>query len=516
MNTAVPLSLEFGEDVPPKVQARMSYAFRVFAAIYGHQVVDQDQCEKSVRCIYGRPSVNGGGLKRRHLPARYVLRGPEHSGPPPVQHSLGEESVYLFHGRDTASGNPDWLAEIFEWLSSADEMSIRERDSIGRIPYARSIFARYGISPGRAYASLIMAWLESFIRGQAASEPLPAAPSPLPDVSHLVISSHDLDFYFAGRWGSLARVLKNLGIAVLVARSYPFFKDSFRQLVRIARGCRVGDYLPQLLERSRKNGCSSTVFVLVRRGHRRDGNYALEQVAHRLCEIPRYGSTIALHGSYSSIVEHSDLSSEVALLEAQMGERPQGSRQHWLRFDRPEKLFSNIEKAGLHYDSSWGWSQQVGFRNGAAFAFPPYNFTREEPYNFLLIPLVLMDQGLQVARRTSAEQPGKVAEAVLQESRRWGWGGISVLWHNPIEPLSTCDDVNQVFWQQLKNKGQHQERWISAEEFVSLSLRRYQTAGLLQGLSPETKKSRAADRHDPAGLRFSLEALEPAAHPGAI
>ena len=65
----------------------------------------------------------------------------------------------------------------------------------------------------------------------------------------------------------------------------------------------------------------------------------------------------------------------------------------------PEKLFANIEKAGLQYDSSWGWADQLGFRNGAAFAFPPYNFTREEPYNFLSIPLVIMDQGLQVARR---------------------------------------------------------------------------------------------------------------------
>jgi hypothetical protein len=90
-----------------------------------------------------------------------------------------------------------------------------------------------------------------------------------------------------------------------------------------------------------------------------------------------------------------------------------------------------------------------------------------------------MDQGLQVARRKSPEHRKRLADAVLTESRRWGWGGISVLWHNPIEPLSACDEVNQVFWQQLSTRAQHQERWISAEQFMDISLRRYQQAGLL-------------------------------------
>ena len=187
---------------------------------------------------------------------------------------------------------------------------------------------------------------------------------------------------------------------------------------------------------------------------------------------------MALHGSYRSIVENSDLPAEVETLAAATGERPRGSRQHWLRFDHPAKLFSNIEKAGLQYDSSWGWAEQLGFRHGAAFAFPPYNFAAEAPYNFLLIPLVIMDRGLQSARhepvrRSSAE----LAESVLAESRRWGWGGVSVLWHNPVEPLSACDEVNQIFWQQVRAEERHQERWISAEKFMDT-----QSARAISGL----------------------------------
>jgi len=190
-----------------------------------------------------------------------------------------------------------------------------------------------------------------------------------------------------------------------------------------------------------------------------------------------------------------------------------GSRQHWLRFDDPEKLFANIDHAGLQYDSSGGWADQLGFRNGAAFSFPPYDFTRERAHDFLSIPLIIMDQGLQVARRDSREKPGELAETVLGQSRRWGWGGVSVLWHNPVEALSTSDDVNRVFWQQIEGRAQHQERWISAEEFLKISLPRYQAAGLLKGLQPY---SRAVCREDNQGCHFDAETMLSELHPGAI
>ena len=34
----------------------------------------------------------------------------------------------------------------------------------------------------------------------------------------------------------------------------------------------------------------------------------------------------------------------------------------------------------------------------------------------------------------------------------------------------------------MKIRAQHQERWISAEEFLSINLARYQRAGLLKGV----------------------------------
>ena len=479
--TARSLRLEFGEEVSSVIRARMAYAFRVFAAVYGYEVVDEERPD-TLRCLYGRRRKGPGPSATLHIPARYVWRRGEHWASPPAPTAYAYEELSLFHGRDADSGDPDWLGEIFEWLSSADERAISHRDPLGRIPYARTLFGRHAISPRRAHASLIMAWLQHALTGGKGSEALPAAPSPVPGVNHLVMCSHDVDFYFVGRRGTLTRLVKNLGIALLVTRSPRFFRDTLGQLLRLARGQRVGDFVPRLLAAGHQHDFVSTFFVIARRQHPRDANYMLPEIAPRLRQVLTHGCQLALHGSYRSIVENCDLKSEVGALAAVTGQMPRGNRQHWLRFDSHERLFGQVEEAGLAYDSSLGFSDTVGFRNGAAFAFPPYNFEREEPYDFLEIPLAVMDSALVSASRSSLEQAATLTATVLEESRRRGWGGIAVLWHNPLEPLGVPEGINRIFWNQLKSRAQNGERWISAEQFLALSLPRYHQAGLLKGV----------------------------------
>ena len=480
MNDPIPLRLEFDPEVPSRIRARISYAFRVFAAIHGHEVVDQDGGKRSLCCKYGGRGKQSGRSSCFHIPSRYVLRRTQDPPPPAEPYSYAGEQCYLFYGRDEISGKPDWLGEIFEWLSSAAEMSATSRDSIGRIPYNQSFFGRHSISPVRPSASFLMSWFENSLTKLGGPEDLPPAPSPMPGASHLVVCSHDIDFYFVGRWGALLRFVKNMGIAVFVYRSQSFLRDNLRLLFELARGTRVGDFLPPLLKACRELGFSSTFFVLVRHQHRRDANYTLEQIVPRLREIPKSGSSIGLHSSYQGVVENGDWNSEVAALEAGIGERPLGGRQHWLRFDRHEKLFANIEQARFLYDSTLGFSDKVGFRNGASFAFPPYNFEREEPYGFLVIPLVVMDSALVLDALSCRGQAAKLAATVLQESRRWSWGGCALLWHNPIDPTGVPDKVNRIFWELAKARAQHQECWMSAEKFLTISRARYERAGLLK------------------------------------
>src|SRR5579864_5210593 len=156
-----------------------------------------------------------------------------------------------------------------------------------------------------------------------------------------------------------------------------------------------------------------------------------------------------------------------------MGLHPIGTRQHWLRFTVAQ-LVRNVQCAGAAYDTSLGWPDHAGFRAGACFAFPPYDFEHEAPANFLEIPLALMDR---VALRTGAGNGADPITQTLAASRRYGWGGISVVWHPTAfgggqYPL----EVGDRFFQLLDDARNHHEAWVSGASFVRDVWPRYQSA----------------------------------------
>jgi len=475
------ISLEFDGGVSARVRPRILYAFRVFAAIYGHAVVLADSAAATIRCCYGGPRLPTRDPRVVHVPALYDAAALESGDAKLVKHSYAGESFHLSFGLSETAQRPDWLGEIFVWLSSSRELATSLRDDVGRVPYSETIFSRAGISPRTPHASLLMAWLENEIRG-GSTEALPKAPSPVPGTKHIVLASHDLDFYFVDRRSAFVRLAKNLVIAAKLYKNKSFFSDNLGMMSRLLAGERPGDYLPRLLDAMEQEGARTTIFPAARRAHRRDPNYSLECIAPQLAKAAQRGFSVGLHGSYRSVMEDRSLPSESAILEERIGKRPSFNRQHWLRFDNHSQLFREVERAGFLADSSLGFPDMVGFRNGASFAFPPYDFEREAPHQFLEIPLILMDGGLEAATRALRADPKQLAEEVLQESRKYGWGGISLLWHNPLEPLSVPTEINRVFWQCARQRTQFHETWMTFDQFLSLTLPRYQQAGLLEGV----------------------------------
>lgn len=479
MNSSHPISLQFGQEVREPVRSRIEYAFRVFAAIYNHPVIAGEAGGSAIRCFYGQTAPRPEGAQLFHIPSLY-REGLADGKKVLMRRRYAGEDIYLSYGLDVPDGRPDWLGEIFLWLSSSHEVGITARDAVGRIPYSEMIFGREGLSPRKPYAAQLMAWLENALHNGNAKEMLPKAPSPVTDVEHLVVCSHDIDFYYVDRYSALVRLVKNLGTATLLYKSMPFFLDNLKMLLGLIGGKRPGKYLPAL--RRAAGGefdFGTTMFVVTRQGHRRDPNYRMQQIADQLPGAAEKGLSVEVHGSYRSVIEDQTLAEEARELGDLIGRKPLGNRQHWLRFAEHQVLLDEIERAELIADSTLGFSDEVGFRNGACFAFPPYNFAKERPCNFLEIPLVLMDGGLEVAARSTQTAPQKVAEEVLRESRKYGWGGVSVLWHNPMEQLSVPAEINDVFWECAKQKEKFREKWVSLEQFLTCCEERYQKAGLL-------------------------------------
>jgi hypothetical protein len=474
------IGIRFGSQVNPTIRSRITYALRVFAAVYGYQVQDSETDIADIVIAYGNALDVREENRVVRVPARYVAQPVK-----PQEHSITRvryalEDICLTLGIDETTNNPDWLGEIFQWVSAALESGIALRDSVGRIPYSETVFAKECISPLKPQASLLMAWLENTIQNGNSVEALPKASSPVSGIEHLVVCSHDLDFYFTNKADALLRLSKNLGIALAIYRSPSFFASNSRMAMNLLLGKNIGDYIPTMLDSIEDGGFRSTLFAVAGGVHRRDPNYKIQLLAPQLRKAIDRGFSVGTHASYTSVVEKESLTAEISNLEKAVGKRPQGSRQHWLRFDSHEKLQRVLDDSGLAYDSSLGFSEVCGFRNGASFAFPPYDFGNEKPCSYLEIPLVIMDGSLEAMSRAQKESPQEIADAILNESRKWGWGGISILWHNPVEPIQVPSKVNKVFWQCAKNRKRFAEQWMSADQFLCACLTRYQDAGLLK------------------------------------
>jgi hypothetical protein len=230
-----------------------------------------------------------------------------------------------------------------------------------------------------------------------------------------------------------------------------------------------------MIAREQETGIRSSFNVICRCAHPRDANYSLDNpsVARVLNELVQQGAEIAVHGSYTSLEAPGRLQEEYKWL-AEKGFPSVGGRQHWLKYHGP-LLFEELSRIGTWYDTTAGYSGQIGFRHGAAFPFPPYDFKAEAPFPLLELPLAIMDSSLydldQTGRSWSAS-----CQRVLSASRQYGWGGFSILWHDTVFsgtqlPMQLAD----LYWQ-LKRP---EDAWMRARDIAEQVWPRYAQEGLL-------------------------------------
>jgi len=141
------ICIRFGHGVNEIVRSRMDYAFRVFSAIYGYRVVAGDE-GADFNCTYGLNDRDDGRERTLGIPARYRRRPAGAPAPALQKAQYAGEELCLVHGINERTGRPDWLGEIFEWLSARLERAGAKRDGIGRIAYSSTIFSCQSLSKG--------------------------------------------------------------------------------------------------------------------------------------------------------------------------------------------------------------------------------------------------------------------------------------------------------------------------------------------------------------------------------
>jgi hypothetical protein len=290
----------------------------------------------------------------------------------------------------------------------------------------------------------------------------------------------------------LFRFCKNAAISAFRCRDWRLTGWIIgRGLGALLGGPSLGNCLRRMIAREQEVGIRSSYNVICRRSHPRDANYSLDNpsVARVLNELARQGAEIAVHGSYTSLDAPGRLEEEYKRL-AEKGISSVGGCQHWLKY-RGSLLFEELSRIGAWYDTTAGYSGQIGFRHGAAFPYPPYDFKSEAPFPFLELPLAIMDSSLYDMDKTGRSW-STACQRVLSASKQYGWGGFSILWHDTVFsgahlPMQLAD----LYWQLKKPE----DAWMNGRDIAENVWPRYAQAGLLPARRERNNSAFVSENH---------------------
>lgn len=152
--------------------------------------------------------------------------------------------------------------------------------------------------------------------------------------------------------------------------------------------------------------------------------------AYDVSEIPEWtkalreaGCEIGVHGidAWHDAARGRD---EIARVTAVTGNKKPGIRMHWLKWN--DDSYRVLEEAGYSYDSTSGYNEAVGFRNGTAQVFRPLG--RRE---LLEMPMHIQDGALFYPGRMDLNESRawELCEQVITSIRRAG-GVATLLWHD--------------------------------------------------------------------------------------
>lgn len=326
----------------------------------------------------------------------------------------------------------DLFGGAFFLLSRYEELVVNERDHHGRFSARSSVAAKAGFifrPLVDEYAELLRWAVEACFPGIRCRRPQPR-----------IRLTHDVDhaFQFLGRtWTQMAlSAAKTLWRKPDAREAWRLLRTAVRAgLGKVAAADPYNTY-DGLMHASEQLGTPAEFYFMTGVTNRRYDEFydlaqpALQDVLHR---IYRRGHVIGLHSSYDSFRSESRLRQEMDALRcgAERSGIPLdvvGGRQHYLRWDHPLSWRCR-EAAGLAYDATLGFPDQVGFRCGTAHDFPAFDLEQSKQLQLRERPLIAMDVTLTDYMGLSPDEVTATLERLWSAVRRVG-GTFEVLIHN--------------------------------------------------------------------------------------
>jgi peptidoglycan/xylan/chitin deacetylase (PgdA/CDA1 family) len=185
--------------------------------------------------------------------------------------------------------------------------------------------------------------------------------------------------------------------------------------------------IKKIIKLEEKYGAKSSFYFLATDKDIRRYRYNIMSLENELQFILESDFEVGLHGGYYAYRDLDEVLKEKRNLEKVFKKKVIGYRNHYLRFKVPD-TWEILSKAGFKYDTTFGYHNCIGFRNGMCHPYRPYNLITNNFINILEINLNIMDEALFNSTKSmmDAWETAKLHIDMVRKSR----GVVTVLWHN--------------------------------------------------------------------------------------
>jgi hypothetical protein len=267
------------------------------------------------------------------------------------------------------------------------------------------------------------------------------------DVDDVYVTPHHLWYsalYFPRNRNLLS--LFNLGKGFVNRKRTPYL--NFRKIIEIEK----------------IYGATSSFYFLASPHDIFGWKYTLEDLEGELKYILDRNCEIGFHTGYYSYNDLDRVMTEKKEMERVIGEKVIGARNHVLRFKTPDS-WNLLMQAGFRYDSSFGYHDTIGFRNGMCHPFQPFNITTCKKIDILEIPLHVQDWTLFRNMKMNISECWTHIKNLIDSVEKYN-GILVLLWHTWTFSLPTS--IGGIFgneWTRLYEKilqyGHEKNAWIT-------------------------------------------------------
>jgi peptidoglycan/xylan/chitin deacetylase (PgdA/CDA1 family) len=195
---------------------------------------------------------------------------------------------------------------------------------------------------------------------------------------------------------------------------------------------------PTIMDLEEKYGAKSTFFFKVECPSEWGYSYNIEDIEPEVSEIIDRGWEVGLHGGHTAYLNFQEMKEKKKWLEKFTHKPVLGYRNHFLSMKVPD-TWECLSKAGFQYDTTLGYADCAGFRNGMCHPFKPFNLYTNHEIEVLEIPLIVMDRTLD--------------HKYMQLNLNTKWEFVKML----IDRVAVCHGVFTLLWHNTYMSGENLE-----------------------------------------------------------